>query len=59
MNDQQFTGLVLACAIVMVPLGIALALCYRQWRAWLAARLPPRYLKPMPEWRRRSGGGGA
>ena len=55
MTDQQFMTLVLACALVMLPAGVALALGYRQLRDWLDARLPPRYLRPLPE-RRREGG---
>lgn len=55
MTDQQFITLVLACALVMLPAGVALALGYRQLRDWLYARLPPRYLRPLPE-RRRAGG---
>ncbi len=55
MNDQQFTSLVLACALVMVPLGIALALLHRQWWQRLVALRPPRFLIRLPV-RRRKGG---
>ena len=57
MNDQQFASLLLACALVMIPLGIALALGYRQLREWLGARLSPRFLRPLPDRQRRPGTG--
>ena len=56
MNDQQILSLIVVCALVMIPLGVALVLFHRTLRLWLSARLPPRRLKRVGE-RRRIGGG--
>ena len=45
MNDQQVLGLIAACALVMIPTGIALALFWRQLHAWVSKRRAPRQLK--------------
>ena len=56
MNDQQVLGLIAVCAIVMIPLGMALVMFSREVQAWVSAWLPPRYLKRAGV-RRRKGGG--
>lgn len=55
MNDQQLLGLIAACALVMVPAGMAIVLFHRTLRRWLSIWLSPRHLKRVGERRRNEG----
>lgn len=45
MNYQQVFGLIMVCALVMIPLGALLGTLYRWVSARIRDALPPRYLK--------------
>lgn len=56
MNDQQVLGLLLACAVVMIPLGAALGSLWRWGVSRIERALPPRHLKPVGQVRVRRHG---
>ncbi|MBW8375518.1 cellulose biosynthesis protein BcsF [Stenotrophomonas sp.] len=61
MNYQQVLGLIMVCALVMVPLGALLGSLYRWVSALVRDCLPPRYFKTVGVRRRtitRDAGGG-
>lgn len=55
MNDQQLFGLLAACVVVLVPLGMLLRQVLAWLHRWLDRLLPPRYLRPVGKERRREG----
>jgi len=61
MNYQQVLGLIMVCALVMIPLGALLGSLYRWVSALVRDSLPPRYFKTVGVRRRtitRDAGGG-